>query len=102
MKKLDYPFRYWFSAQKKGYSGVAIFCKKEPKHIEYGTGIETMDFEGRNLRIDYDEVSVMSLYLPSGTNLARLEFKLNYMAQFQEYINELKKDNSKLGNLRRL
>ena len=52
--------------------------------------------------VDFDEVSVMSLYLPSGTNLARLEFKLNYMAQFQEYINELKKDNSKLGNLRRL
>ena len=52
--------------------------------------------------VDYDEVSVMSLYLPSGTNLARLEFKLNYMAQFQEYISELKKDNSKLGNLRRL
>ncbi len=91
IEKAGYPFRYWFSAQKKGYSGVAIFCKKEPKHIEYGTGIETMDFEGRNLRIDYDEVSVMSLYLPSGTNLARLEFKLNYMAQFQEYINELKK-----------
>ena len=52
--------------------------------------------------VDFDEVSVMSLYLPSGTNLARLEFKLNYMAQFQEYISELKKDNSKLGNLRRL
>jgi exodeoxyribonuclease-3 len=91
IEKAGFPFRYWFSAQKKGYSGVAIFCKKEPKHIEYGTGIETMDFEGRNLRIDYDEVSVMSLYLPSGTNLARLEFKLNYMAQFQEYIDELKK-----------
>jgi exodeoxyribonuclease-3 len=91
IEKAGYPFHYWFSAQKKGYSGVAVFCKKEPKHIEYGTGIETMDFEGRNLRVDFDEVSVMSLYLPSGTNLARLEFKLNYMAQFQEYINELKK-----------
>jgi exodeoxyribonuclease-3 len=91
IEKAGYPFHYWFSAQKKGYSGVAVFCKKEPKHIEYGTGIETMDFEGRNLRVDFDEVSVMSLYLPSGTNLARLEFKLNYMAQFQEYINKLKK-----------
>ena len=87
-----YPFQYWYSAQKKGYSGVAIFCKKEPKHIEYGTGIETMDFEGRNLRVDFDEVSVMSLYLPSGTNSARLEFKLNYMAEFQDYVNELKKE----------
>ena len=51
-----------------------------------------MDFEGRNLRIDYNEVSIMSLYLPSGTNSARLEFKLNFMAAFQKYVNELKKD----------
>ena len=87
-----YPYHYWFSAQKKGYSGVAIFCKQEPKHIEYGTGIESMDFEGRNIRVDFDTVSVMSLYLPSGTNIARLEHKLEYMALFQEYINTLKKD----------
>lgn len=87
-----YPCHYWFSAQKKGYSGVAVFCKQEPNHIAYGTGIETMDFEGRNLRIDYDAVSIMSLYVPSGTNLERLEFKLNYMAEFQDYINELKKE----------
>jgi len=87
-----YPYHYWYSAQKKGYSGVAIFSKVEPKHIEYGTGIETMDFEGRNLRIDFDEVSIMSLYLPSGTNIERLEFKLKYMADFQDYINNLKKE----------
>ena len=85
-----YPYHYWFSAQKKGYSGVAIFCKKEPKHVAYGTGIDSMDFEGRNIRVDYDEVSIMSLYLPSGTNIARLEHKLDYMAMFQNYINELK------------
>tara|TARA_B100000809_G_scaffold158781_1_gene156111 strand:- start:1283 stop:2050 length:768 start_codon:yes stop_codon:yes gene_type:complete len=92
IENAGYPYHYWFSAQKKGYSGVAIFCKEKPNHIEYGTGIETMDFEGRNLRIDYDEVSIMSLYLPSGTNSARLDFKLNFMAEFQEYVNELKKD----------
>ena len=86
-----YKYHYWFSAQKKGYSSVAVLCKKEPNHVEYGTGIETMDFEGRNLRVDYDDVSIMSLYLPSGTNDARLDFKLNYMAEFQEYVNELKK-----------
>ena len=51
-----------------------------------------MDFEGRNLRVDYDDVSIMSLYLPSGTNMARLEHKLEYMALFQEYINKLKKE----------
>ena len=86
-----YPYQYWFSAQKKGYSGVAIFCKDKPNHIEYGTGIETMDFEGRNLRVDFDNVSVMSMYLPSGTNQARLDFKFSYMAQIQDYLINLKK-----------
>ncbi len=87
-----YPYHYWYSAEKKGYSGVAVFSKKEPKNVTYGTGIETMDFEGRNLRLDFDDFSVMSLYLPSGTNDARLDFKLNYMAEFQEYINVLKQE----------
>ena len=76
--------------KKKGYSGVAILSKHEPKHIEYGTGIDYMDFEGRNIRADFDGFSVMSLYLPSGTNINRLELKLQYMADFQGYIDNLK------------
>jgi len=87
-----YPYHYWFSAQKKGYSSVAIFCKEKPTHVEYGTGIETMDFEGRNIRVDFDDISIMSLYLPSGTNDARLDFKFNYMDQFQTYVDALKKE----------
>ena len=83
---------YWFSAQKKGYSGVAIFSKQTPNHIEYGTGIDYMDFEGRVLRIDFDKVSVMSLYLPSGTNTDRLEFKFRFMDDFKEYIYSLNKE----------
>ena len=83
---------YWFSAQKKGYSGVAILSKQEPNHIAYGTGIKAMDDEGRNIRADFDGISVMSLYLPSGSNVDRLEHKLKYMADFQSYINELKQD----------
>ena len=91
-EEAGYPYHYWFSAQKKGYSSVAILSKIKPNHIEYGTGIESMDFEGRNLRVDFDKVSLMSLYLPSGTSDDRLDFKLNYMAQFQDYINHLKKE----------
>ena len=87
-----YKYNYWFSAQKKGYSGVAILSKTEPNHVAFGTGIESMDFEGRNIRADFNGVSVMSLYLPSGTNAARLEHKLEYMDMFQEYINKLKKE----------
>jgi len=92
IERAGYPYHFWFSAQKKGYSGVAIFSKTKPSHIEYGTGIDYMDFEGRNLRIDFEHVSVMSLYLPSGTNLDRLEHKLTYMDDFQKYVNNLRKD----------
>ncbi len=91
-EEAGYPYHYWFSAEKKGYSGVAVLSKLKPNKVVYGTGIESMDFEGRNLRLDFDKVSVMSLYLPSGTNDARLDFKLNYMDEFQNYINDLKKD----------
>jgi len=84
-----YPYTYWYSAQKKGYSGVAILSKTKPSHIEYGTGIDYMDHEGRNIRADFEGISVMSLYLPSGTNLDRLELKLKYMADFMAYIQTL-------------
>lgn len=86
-----YPYHYWFSAQKKGYSGVAIFCKEKPNDVAYGTGIGYMDDEGRNIRVDFDDFSAMSLYLPSGTNSDRLEHKFKYMDDFQSYINQLKK-----------
>ena len=90
--EIGYKYNYWFSAQKKGYSGVAILSKHKPKHIEYGTGIDHMDFEGRNLRIDFEKISVMSLYLPSGTNIARLELKLQYMKEFKDYVQKLKEN----------
>ena len=85
-----YHYQYYFSAQKKGYSGVAILSKIEPKNVVFGTGIPEMDFEGRNLRADFDDFSVMSLYLPSGTKIDRLEHKFKYMDDFQSYINTLK------------
>jgi exodeoxyribonuclease-3 len=83
---------YWFSADKKGYSGVAIFSKVKPNHIEFGTGIEHMDFEGRSIRLDFDKVSVMSLYLPSGSNVERISYKFQFMDDFLEYVNQLKKE----------
>ncbi len=85
-----YPFQYYFPAEKKGYSGVAILSKLQPKQVIFGTGVDYMDVEGRNLRADFDDFSVMSLYLPSGTNIDRLGHKFQYMADFQEYIDQLK------------
>jgi len=95
-EEAGYNYHYWFSAQKKGYSGVALLCKKEPDHVQYGTGIDYMDFEGRNIRADFGDISVMSMYLPSGSNMDRLEFKLKYMADFQKYANELRKERENL------
>lgn len=95
IKKTGY-FSYWFSAQKKGYSGVAILSKQKPNQVEYGTGIEQMDFEGRVIRADFNECSVVSIYLPSGSNISRLEYKFKFMDQFSEYINLLKE---KIPNL---
>jgi len=96
IEQAGYPYHYWFSAQKKGYSGVAIFCKTEPDHVAYGTGIDYMDAEGRNLRVDFPGVSIMSLYLPSGTNDDRLDFKFRYMDDFLAYVTTLRQEYPKL------
>lgn len=86
-----YPYQYYYPAQKKGYSGVAILSKIEPKNVVFGTGIPYMDNEGRSLRADFDGFSVMSLYLPSGTNIDRLSHKFQFMDDFRTYANELRK-----------
>ena len=87
---------FWFSAQKKGYSGVAVFSKEKPKNVTYGSGIDHMDYEGRILRVDFDKLSIMSLYLPSGTNLGRLDYKFQFMDEFNQYIKILKKEHPNL------
>ena len=94
-KKLGYN-DYWFSAEKKGYSGVGILTKLKPNKIHYGVGINYMDREGRNLMLDFDNFSVMSLYLPSGTNIDRLGFKFKYMDDFFSLVNEIRKSKKNL------
>ena len=89
LEKIGYH-NYWFSAQKKGYSGVAIFSKKPPNNVIYGTKINHIDYEGRVIQVDYDDLSIISLYLPSGTNIDRLEYKFKFMKDFKEYIDDLK------------
>ena len=92
LEKAGYPYQYYYPATKKGYSGVAILSKIKPNAIVFGTGIEHMDFEGRNLRIDFDSLSIMSLYLPSGSNMDRIGHKFMYMDDFHNYINKLKNE----------
>lgn len=82
---------FWHSAEKKGYSGVGIITKEQPQHIEYGTGIDYMDFEGRIIRADFEKFSAISVYVPSATNIDRLDFKMQFCYDFLDYIKELKK-----------
>jgi exodeoxyribonuclease-3 len=82
---------YWFPAEKKGYSGTAIFTKHTPKHVEYGCGIEDFDREGRCIRVDFEDISVMSVYFPSGSSGdERQVFKYRFLNEFGEYLNQLK------------
>ncbi|MDX1906755.1 MAG: exodeoxyribonuclease III [Bacteroidia bacterium] len=84
-------YTYWHSAQKKGYSGVAILCKEEPRQLAYGCGIEKYDLEGRVLRADFDGYSVMSVYLPSGSSGEdRQGVKEEFLADFLPYLQQLK------------
>lgn len=83
---------YLFCAQKKGYSGVAILTKQEPDHVEYGMGIEVYDYEGRFIRADYGDMSVISVYHPSGSSGdERQAFKMIWLEDFQKYVMELRK-----------
>jgi exodeoxyribonuclease-3 len=76
---------YLYSAQKKGYSGVAILTKQEPDHVEYGMGIEAYDNEGRFIRADFGDLSVVSVYHPSGTSGdERQAFKMVWLEDFQK------------------
>lgn len=83
---------YWYPAQKKGYSGVGILTKQQPLHVEYGMGIEQYDAEGRMLRVDFKDVSVISVYHPSGTTGdIRQTFKYRWLDDFHMYIMSLRK-----------
>jgi exodeoxyribonuclease III len=96
LEKLGYR-HYWHPAQKKGYSGVAILSRIEPDNVEIGCGIEKYDFEGRVIRADYGDVSVLSVYMPSGSSGdLRQAFKMEWLEDFTNYINELKLQRPKL------
>jgi exodeoxyribonuclease-3 len=88
---------YWFSARKKGYSGVAIFTKHKPDHVEYGFGDPEFDVEGRIVRADFGDTSVISVYIPSGSSgEERQAYKMLWLDYFFEYIDALKKQKKKL------
>ncbi|MFT4762492.1 MAG: exodeoxyribonuclease-3 [Paraglaciecola sp.] len=96
LENLGYK-HHWFSAQKKGYSGVAIFSKVEPDKVVLGCGIEKYDFEGRIMRADFGDWSILNCYFPSGSSgELRQGFKMEFLADFFEYIEKLKQERPNL------
>jgi exodeoxyribonuclease-3 len=88
---------FWFSAEKKGYSSVAVFSKTKPDKVETGIGIEKYDREGRTIRVDFGDTTIINSYFPSGTTGdIRQDFKMEYLADFQRYIDQLKKERPKI------
>ncbi|MBS1620955.1 MAG: exodeoxyribonuclease III [Bacteroidetes bacterium] len=88
---------YWFSAQKKGYSGVAVFTTIKPDNVEYGNGHASSDDEGRVMQLDFGDIRLINAYFPSGTSgEERQGFKYKWLDEFLKYLNKLKKKYPKL------
>lgn len=95
--KAGYHNQYYFSAQKKGYSGVAILSKVKPDSVIKGTGHEVSDSEGRILQANFDKLHLINAYFPSGTSgLHRQTYKYQWLKEFLHYLNELKKTHPQL------
>jgi exodeoxyribonuclease-3 len=81
---------YWNYAEKKGYSGTAVFTKKEPVSVTYGMGIEEHDREGRLITLEFEDYYFLTLYTPNSQNeLARLPYRMQWEEDFLAYINGL-------------
>ena len=81
---------YFHYADKKGYSGVGIYCRRKPDQVIVGLGIDDIDAEGRYLRADFGNLSVVALYLPSGSSSdERQQVKLSFMERFMPHLREL-------------
>ncbi|HEY5523833.1 MAG TPA: exodeoxyribonuclease III, partial [Clostridium sp.] len=86
-------FQYWNYAQKKGYSGTAIFTKEEPLSVALGIGIEEHDTEGRIITLEFEEYYVITVYTPnSKTELARLDYRMTWEDDFKDYLKNLEKN----------
>ncbi|MTI95879.1 MAG: exodeoxyribonuclease III [Firmicutes bacterium] len=82
--------QYWNYAVKKGYSGTAVFSRREPVSVEYGLGIEEHDQEGRVIRLEFEEFYLVNVYTPnSQRGLARLDYRMEWEDVFRNYVREL-------------
>lgn len=85
-------YQYWNYAERKGYSGTAVFTKKEPLNVKYGIGIDEHDHEGRVITLEYEDFYMVTVYTPnSQTELARLDYRMRWDDDFRGYLKELDK-----------
>lgn len=97
LKALGFEHLHWHSAQKKGYSGVTIFSKVKPDNVEIGMGVERFDNEGRVIRADFGDLTLLNCYFPSGTSGdVRQAVKYDFLDTFYDWIVELKKERPNL------
>ncbi len=90
--ELELPgyYQYWNYAVRKGYSGTAIFTKREPLNVRYGIGIEEHDQEGRVITLEYDDLYFVTVYTPNSQNeLARLDYRMGWEDAFLAYLKKL-------------
>ena len=89
---LDLPgyHMYWNYAEKKGYSGTAVFTRREPLDVTYGMGVEIHDHEGRVITLEYPDFYLVTVYTPNSQNeLARLDYRMQWEADFLTYLKKL-------------
>ena len=84
--------QYWYSAEKKGYSGTAVFTKHEPISVKYGLGIDEHDHEGRAITLEYENFYLLNVYTPnSQRELTRLDYRMTWEDALRKYMIELDK-----------
>ncbi len=97
LTRLDGYHAYFASAEKKGYSGVALYTKPEPKKVEYGFGLAHFDNEGRVIVADYDQFVLINVYFPNGKqSKQRLQYKMDFYDAYLDFANRLKADGRKI------
>lgn len=91
--ELEGYHQYWNYAEKKGYSGTAIFTKEQPISDSYGIGIEKHDKEGRVITLEYDKYYMVNVYTPNSQNeLARLDYRMEWEEAFKAYLKKLEEN----------
>lgn len=93
--ELELPgyYQYWNYAEKKGYSGTAIFTKEEPMSVRYGIGIEEHDHEGRVITLEFPDFYMVTVYTPNSQNeLKRLDYRMRWETDFLQYLKGLEED----------